>query len=136
MRIVILGCGRLGSYLARRFSQAGHAVTVIDREREALNALGPDFSGETVVGMGIDEEVLRRAGIEGADVFIAVTEYDNTNIMAAEVAREIYGVPRVITRLNDPLRAEIFQELGLTTISPTLLAAEAIEECLEVVKCT
>lgn len=136
MRIVILGCGRLGSYLARRFSQAGHAVTVIDREREALNALGSDFSGETVVGTGIDEEVLRRAGIEGADAFIAVTEYDNTNIMAAEVAREIYGVPRVITRLNDPLRAEIFQELGLTTISPTLLAAEAIEECLEVVKCT
>jgi len=136
MRIVILGCGRLGSYLARRFSQAGHTVTVIDREREALNVLGSDFSGETVVGTGIDEEVLRRAGIEGADAFIAVTKYDNTNIMAAEVAREIYGVQRVITRLNDPLRAEIFQELGLTTISPTLLAAEAIEDCLEVGKCT
>lgn len=131
MRIVILGCGRLGAYLARQFARDGHEVVVIDREREALEALGPDFPGETVAGMGIDAEVLRRAGIEQADVFIAVTGYDNTNIMAAEVAREIFGVPRVITRLNDPLRAEIFQELGLKTVSPTALAAEAIRKCLE-----
>ncbi|HXF70313.1 MAG TPA: TrkA family potassium uptake protein [Thermoflexus sp.] len=131
MRIVILGCGRLGAYLARRLAHEGHHVVVIDREREAFEGLGPDFPGETVVGMGIDSEVLRRAGIEQADVFIAVTGYDNTNIMAAEVAREIFGVRRVITRLNDPLRAEIFQELGLTTISPTALAAEAIRRCLE-----
>ncbi|MCS7250923.1 MAG: TrkA family potassium uptake protein [Anaerolineae bacterium] len=131
MRIVILGCGRLGAHLARQFTQDGHEVVVIDRERDALEALGSDFPGETVVGMGIDAEVLRRAGIERADVFIAVTGYDNTNIMAAEVAREIFGVPRVITRLNDPLRAEIFQELGLKTVSPTALAVEAIRKCLE-----
>lgn len=131
MRVVILGCGRLGAYLARRLAQNSHEVVVIDREREALEALGPDFPGETVVGMGIDAEVLRRAGIERADAFIAVTGYDNTNIMAAEVAREIFGVRRVIARLNDPLRAEIFQELGLQTVSPTALAVEAIQKCLE-----
>ncbi len=131
MRVVILGCGRLGAYLARQLAQDGHEVVVIDREREALEALGPDFPGEIVVGMGIDAEVLRRAGIERADAFIAATGYDNTNIMAAEVAREIFGVPLVITRLNDPLRAEIFQELGLKTISPTALAAKAIRKCLE-----
>lgn len=135
MKILIVGCGRLGSYLALSFSQEGHSVTVVDEDREALASLGPDFQGEIVVGKGIDEDVLRRAGIEQADVFIAATGYENTNIMASYVAREIFGVKNVITRLDDPKKAEIFRNLGLNVISPVMLAAEAIRKCVEGVQC-
>ncbi len=135
MKIVIVGCGRLGAYLALSLSKEGHSVTVVDINREALASLGPSFQGETVVGTGIDEEVLRRAGVEQADVFIAATGYENTNIMASYVAKEIFGVKNVITRLDDPGKAEIFRSLGLNVISPLMLAAEAIKKCVEGIEC-
>lgn len=132
MKVVILGCGRLGAYLARRLVSQGHEVTVIDHDSAALARLGDDFPGRTVVGTGIDEDVLRRAGIEEADAFVAATNWDNTNVMAAQVAREIFGVPRVICRMYDPLREEFYRSLGLETICPTLWSAERIEEILKV----
>lgn len=130
MRVVILGCGRSGAYLARKLSGEGHEVTVIDRSSEAFRRLGPDFAGNLVVGTGIDEDVLRQAGIEQADAFVAVTNGDNTNVMAAQVAKEIFGVRRVVCRIYDPLRAEIYRDLGLETICPTLLGANRIAEIL------
>ena len=130
MRVVILGCGRSGAYLARMLSAEGHEVAVIDNASAAFKRLDPDFSGRVVVGTGIDEDVLRRAGIEGADAFVAVTNGDNTNVMAAQVAREIFGVPRVICRIYDPLREEIYRGLGLETICPTVLGARRMHEIL------
>lgn len=130
MRVVILGCGRTGACLAKMLAGAGHHVTVIDRASTAFKRLGEDFAGELVVGLGIDEDVLRRAGIEQADAFIAVTDGDNTNVMAAQVAREIFGVRRVVVRIYDPLREEIYRTLGLETICPTLLGASRIQEIL------
>jgi len=131
MRVVILGCGRVGAYLARMLVAEGHQVTVIDKNSAAFTRLGPDFPGNLVVGTGIDEDVLRRAGIEQADAFVAVTNGDNTNVMAAQVAREIFGIPRVICRIYDPLREEIYRSLGLETICPTLWGANRIKEMLE-----
>jgi trk system potassium uptake protein TrkA len=131
MRIVILGCGRVGAYLARVLVAEGQQVTVIDRNAEAFHRLGSDFTGNLVVGTGIDEDVLRRAGIEQAEAFVAVTNGDNTNVMAAQVAREIFGVPRVICRIYDPLREEIYRSLGLETICPTLWGATRIKEALD-----
>ncbi len=130
MKVVILGCGRLGAYLALRLAGLGHHVTVIDQDPAAFARLGDDFPGRTVVGTGIDEEVLRRAGVAEADAFIAVTNWDNTNVMAAQVAREILGVPRAICRLYDPLRDEFYRSLGLETVCPTLWGAQRIEEIL------
>ncbi len=130
MKIVILGCGRLGAYLARQLVAQGHQVTVIDQDASALTRLGEDFPGRTVVGTGIDEDVLRRAGVAEADAFVAVTNWDNTNVMAVQVAREILGVPRAICRLYDPLRDEFYRSLGLETICPTLWGAQRIEEIL------
>ena len=131
MKVIVLGCGRLGAYLARQLVSQGHEVTVIDQEAASLARLGDDFSGRTVVGTGIDEDVLRQAGIEECQAFIAVTNWDNTNVMAAQVAREIFGVSRVICRLYDPLREEFYHSLGLETICPTLWAVEQIRRLLE-----
>lgn len=131
MRVVILGCGRVGAYLANMLAEAGHQVTVIDRNSLAFSRLGADFPGKTVVGTGIDEDVLRRAEIEQADAFVAVTNGDNTNMMSAQVAREIFGVKRVICRVYDPLRGELYRTLGLETICSTTWAANRIKELLE-----
>jgi trk system potassium uptake protein TrkA len=130
MRVVILGCGRSGAYLAGVLVAEGHEVAVIDNSAAAFRRLEPDFPGGVVVGTGIDEDVLRRAGIEGADAFVAVTNGDNTNVMAAQVAKEIFGVPRVICRIYDPLREEIYRALGLETICPTVLGATRMHELL------
>lgn len=131
MRVVILGCGRVGAYLANMLAEAGHQVTVIDKNSLAFSRLGADFPGKAVVGTGIDEDVLRRAGIEQADAFVAVTNGDNTNMMSAQVAREIFGVKRVICRVYDPLRGELYRTLGLETICSTTWAANRIKELLE-----
>lgn len=131
MHVVILGCGRVGAYLAGMLVEAGHQVTVIDKNSLAFSRLGADFPGKTVVGTGIDEDVLRRAGIEQADAFVAVTNGDNTNMMSAQVAREIFGVQRVICRVYDPLRGEFYRTLGLETICSTTWAANRIKELLE-----
>jgi trk system potassium uptake protein TrkA len=131
MKILILGCGRQGAYLAQWLDLQGHAVTIIDRNADSFRRLGPDFKGAMLLGVGIDEDVLRRAGIEQADAFIAVTNGDNTNAMAAEIARLVFNVPKVIARLYDPVRNETYRTLGLMdTVCPTVMGAVEITELL------
>jgi trk system potassium uptake protein len=119
MRVVIMGCGRVGARVASLLDHSGNAITVIDTDSRAFRRLPAGFGGETVIGTGIDEDVLRKAGIEDADAFIAVTNGDNRNIMAAQVARLIFEVPVVICRIYDPVREDTYRRLGLTTICPT-----------------
>jgi trk system potassium uptake protein len=128
VRIVIVGCGRVGSTLARRMVQEGHQVAIVDENVSSFARLGEDFEGQMVVGSGIDEEVLRRAGIEQADCFASVTNGDNRNIMAAQIAKEVFKVGRVITRIYDPIRADVYRELGLETICPTTIGAGLVHE--------
>ncbi len=130
MKIIIVGCGRVGAKLAGDFAEEGHHVSVVDQRQTSFRRLPPGFRGQLVLGTGIDEDVLRNAGIQQADVFIAVTENDNTNIMAAQIAQVIYRVPKVILRIYDPDRAEIYRELGLTVICPTRTVAEMIEHAV------
>ncbi|OGO10841.1 MAG: potassium transporter TrkA [Chloroflexi bacterium RBG_13_66_10] len=124
MRVIIMGCGRVGEQVSRRLDEKGHQVVVIDADETVRDRLGPKFRGQVVVGVGFDREVLLRAGIEHADAFAAASSSDNANIIAARIARNIYHVPRVVTRLFDPRRAEIYQRLGLVTISSTTWGAE------------
>jgi trk system potassium uptake protein TrkA len=127
VKVIIMGCGRLGAHLARRLVQAGHDVTVIDRNSDSFARLGNDFKGTMVLGVGIDEDVLRRAGIETADAFIAVSNGDNTNAMAAQIAKLVFQVPHVVARLYDPVREETYHTLGLMeTICPTVMASDEI----------
>ena len=129
MRIVIMGCGRLGAYLARHLDSEGHDVTVIDRNSDSFARLGSEFHGTMVLGTGIDEDVMRRAGVEKADAFVAVSNGDNTNAMAAEIAKLVFKVPRVVARLYDPVREDTYHTLGLMeTICPTVMASEKIHE--------
>ena len=131
MKILILGCGRQGAYLAQLLDQQGHAVTIIDRNTDSFRRLGSDFKGTMLLGVGIDEDVLRRAGIETADAFIAVTNGDNTNAMAAEIARLVFKVPKVIARLYDPVRDQTYRALGLMeTVCPTVMGANQINQLL------
>jgi len=124
MKIVILGCGRVGSTLATMLDQSGHEVSIIDYSSEAFQRLSPDFRGETIPGNGVDEEVLIRAGIKEADAFAAVTNGDNRNIMASQIAKEIFKVKKVMCRIYDPIREETFRELGMETICPTKVGAQ------------
>lgn len=126
MYIVIVGCGRLGSTLATRLSREGHDVAVVDRNADNFARLSDDFNGTTVAGVGFDIDVLKSAGIEHADGFAAVTEGDNMNIMAAQVAKNIFKVPMVIARVFDPIRGETYRALGLDTVCPTTSAANII----------
>lgn len=123
MKIVLLGCGRSGSQLARWLHRAGHEVSVIDKNRDAFARLGNGFTGEMVGGLGIDMDILRKAGIEGADVFLALSGGDNTNIMASQIAKMVFNVPRVITRIVDPLREKAYRQLGLDTYPSTTINA-------------
>ncbi len=119
MKVVIMGCGRVGARVAGLLDHSGNVVTVIDTDSRAFRRLPAGFGGETVIGTGIDEDVLRRAGIEDADAFIAVTNGDNRNIMAAQVARLVFEVPEVVCRIYDPVREDTYRRLGLTTVCPT-----------------
>ncbi len=130
MYVVIMGCGRVGARLARLLVKAGHEVTVIDTNPSAFQRLGSDFPGTTMVGSGIDMDTLERAGIERADAFAAVTQGDNRNIMASQLAKEIYKVPKVVTRIYDPIRQDTFLTLGLDAISPTVIGARAFYTAL------
>ena len=121
-----MGCGRVGSSLALELEAAGHTVSIIDQAREAFRRLGPDFKGRTVTGVGFDRDTLLEAGIEGADAFAAVSNGDNSNILAARVARETYGVSNVVARIYDPGRAEIYQRLGIPTVATVLWATDQI----------
>ena len=115
-----MGCGRVGSGLAKALESAGHTVAVIDQNREAFRRLGPDFNGRTIAGVGFDRDILLEAGIETASAFAAVSNGDNSNILAARVARESYNVPNVVARIYDPERAEIYQRLGIPTVATVL----------------
>ncbi|MCX6441011.1 MAG: TrkA family potassium uptake protein [Actinobacteria bacterium] len=126
MHVVIMGCGRVGSSLATELEAAGHTVSVIDQAREAFRRLGPDFKGRTVTGVGFDRDTLLEAGIQDADAFAAVSNGDNSNILAARVARETYGVQNVVARIYDPGRAEIYQRLGIPTVATVLWATDQI----------
>ena len=110
MKVIIVGCGRVGARLAQQLDADGHRVAVVDMLPAAFNRLGRDFGGDMIVGNCIDEAVLRRAGIEGADCFVSVTNGDNRNLMAAQIAQRIFKVPRVITRVYDPIRDAVYRE--------------------------
>ncbi len=112
-----MGCGRVGASLARAIEQAGHEVAVIDQDEASFRRLGTSFEGRTVTGVGFDRDTLRAAGIENAYAFAAVSSGDNSNILAARVAREKYGVEHVVARIYDPGRAEIYQRLGIPTVA-------------------
>ncbi len=130
MKAVIVGCGRVGALLADTFDQAGHEVVIIDVKTRAFDRLSSGFGGSAVRGDGTDEDVLRRAGAEGADIFISLTEGDNRNVMAAQLAVESLGVRRVIAKINDPVRAAAYADLGLATLNRTTLQADAVLEYL------
>ena len=121
-----MGCGRVGSTLAKDFQALGHSVAVIDQDREAFRRLGADFNGLTVAGMGFDRDTLLEAGIQRADAFAAVSNGDNSNILAARVARENFGVKNVVARIYDPGRAEIYQRLGIPTVATVLWTTDQI----------
>ena len=131
MKIVILGSGRVGARLALLMDAEGHQVSVIDADPVSLSRLPEDFGGQSIVGTGIDVDVLKSAGIESADAFAAVTNFDNTNIMACEVAKEIFGVKKVLARIYDPGRESLYHELGLETICPTTLISTTARDILE-----
>lgn len=130
MKIIIMGCGRVGSQVSWLLLSQGHEVTVIDHDANALAKLGVDFKGKVVRGLGFDRNALLEADIEQAEGFVAASSSDNANIVAARIARNIFHVPRVVARLYDPLRAEVYQRLGLTTISTTGWGAERIVEVI------
>ena len=130
MKVIIIGCGRVGEQLARLLVDEGHQVSVIDYDTRALARLGPNFKGQRITGVGFDREVLVKAGIEQADAFAAASSSDNVNIVAARIAHNIFHVPRVVARLFDPQRAEIYRRLGMLTISSTTWGAERLREML------
>jgi trk system potassium uptake protein TrkA len=119
VRVVIMGCGRVGILLTLELVKAGHNVTVIDKHASAFDRLPPGFEARTIVGLGFDREVLEDAGIKEADAFLAVSNGDNSNILSARVAREHYHVPKVIARIYDPMRADIYERLNIQTVSTT-----------------
>jgi len=131
MKVVIMGCGRVGGRLAGLLDADGHKVTILDTNSYSFRRLPPDFKGTALVGNGIDNAALKRAGTEEADVFIALTQGDNRNVMAAQIAKHIFNVPRVICRIYDPLRQELYQTLGIETISPTTVFAEILRKRVE-----
>jgi trk system potassium uptake protein TrkA len=126
MRAVIVGCGRVGAGLAERLARAGHEVTVLDINTDAFGRLPSDFPGSAVRGDGTDEDILRRAGADGADWFFALTEGDNRTILAAQLANETFGVPDVVAKVNDPVRAEAYTTLGINTICRTTILVEGL----------
>jgi trk system potassium uptake protein TrkA len=130
MRIIIIGCGRVGSGLAQALCLRNHTVTVVDKDPAAFERLGPTFKGKTVLGIGFDRDVLIKAGIERTDGLAAVTASDEANVVAARMASQVFRVPKVVARLYDPRKAEIYHRLGLQTISTTTWGINRIAELL------
>jgi len=128
MNIMIIGSGRVGSQLALLLSQEGHNVTIIDKNADSLKRLGSSFNGVTAIGNGFDEGLLRELKIEKQDAFVSVTSGDNTNLMASQIAKKIFKVPRVMARVYDPARADIYKKLGMDIISGTTLVAAMIRD--------
>jgi len=131
MKVIIMGCGRVGAQLAGLLDADGHSVTILDTDAYSFRRLPPTFSGIALIGNGLNEEVLKKAGIEEANAFVAVTQGDNRNVMASQIAKHIFNVPRVICRIYDPLRQELYSTLGLETFSPTTIFAQILREKLE-----
>jgi trk system potassium uptake protein TrkA len=131
MKVVIMGCGRAGSELAIMLEREGHEITILDVNAYQFERFLPKtFHGRRITGNGIDEDVLRRAGIEAADAFVAVTSGDNRNAMASQIAKHIFGVERVVCRIYDPIREQMYKELGLRTISPTKVGAKLLYDAV------
>jgi trk system potassium uptake protein len=128
MNVLIMGCGRVGAQLASLFDTEGHKVTVLDTNGHSFRRLVPNFSGTALVGDGTDIDILKKAGIMEVDAFIAVTEGDNRNIMAAQMAKYIFDVKKVICRIYDPLRKEVYETVGLEAISPTTVFAKMLKD--------
>jgi trk system potassium uptake protein len=131
LKVVIMGCGRVGAALATMLDAEGHKVTVLDVRTDAFRRLPPEFSGRKQQGNGIDQDVLARVGLAQADAFVATTQGDNRNVMATQIAKHIFGVRRTLCRIYDPIREEIYRELGLETISPTLVGARLFKDLLD-----
>lgn len=130
MRYLIVGCGRVGSSLAKLLDADGHEVIVVDENASAFKRLGQNFKGHVVVGTGIDYDVLKRAGAATADGFIAVTNGDNRNIMAALIAQRMFKIKRIVARIYDPPRGRMYRELGIETVCPTTVGAKMIRDVL------
>lgn len=131
MKVVIMGCGRVGARLAALLDIEGHSVTILDTDAYSFRRLPPDFGGTALMGSGVDQEILKQAGIEEADAFVAVTQGDNRNVMAAQIAGHIFSVPKVVCRIYDPLRRELYNSLGIESLSPTTIFAQLLKEKLE-----
>ena len=128
MRVVIMGCGRLGSTLAQELDREGHHVTVIDVDAGAFNWLEENFRGLTIIGAGEDVEVQHAAGVPRADIFLALANGDNRNAMAVQVAKHIHNAPRVVARIYDPERAEVYRQLGINVVNPTTILDRMVRE--------
>lgn len=131
MKVLIMGCGRVGAHLASLLDADGHKVTVLDNDTQSFRRLPPTFGGTALFGNGIDEEALRKAGIQEMDAFVALTQGDNRNVMACQIAKHIFNVPRVLCRIYDPLREEMYSTMGLETLSPTKIFAQLFREKVE-----
>ncbi|MDP9237699.1 MAG: TrkA family potassium uptake protein [Chloroflexota bacterium] len=130
-KVMIMGCGRVGAALATDLSREGHQVTILDVDTSAFRFLPDDFDGVRIVGNGTDIDVLRRIGVEEMDIFVSATRGDNRNVMAAQIAKHIFGVPVVAARVFDPLREEMYRNLGLRTINPTRVQAKRLKRMIE-----
>lgn len=128
MKVVIMGCGRVGARVAAEFDTEGHDVSVIDLQPDAFRLLPRDFHGRMIVGNGVDQDVQREAGSEGADIFMALANGDNRNAMAAQVAKHLLEVPRVVARIFDPERAEVYKELGVEAVNPTVVVSNLVRQ--------
>ncbi len=130
MFVIIMGCGRLGAQLATMLEQEGHEVTVLDRDKYAFDHLPPWFKGRKFLGDGTDQDTLRRAGAERAEAFVSATRGDNRNALAAQVAKHVFQIPRVGSVIFDPIREEVYRELGLRTINPTKIEATLLRDAI------
>ena len=126
MKLVVVGCGRVGAALAEAFDNLGHDVVILDTSTRAFDRLSTEFKGQAIRGDGTDEDVLRKAGADGADFFLALTEGDNRNVMAAQVAIEKFSVGKAVAKINDPVRAAAYAELGIATVCRTTMLTDAI----------
>jgi trk system potassium uptake protein TrkA len=131
MNVVIMGCGRVGAELAGMLDVEGHKVTIMDIDPYSLRKLPSTFGGTAIVGSGLEEEALKKAGIEEADIFVSATRGDNRNVMACQIAKHIYSVSRVVSRIYDPIREEMYRSLGIESVSPTKVVAQLLKERIE-----